>query len=317
MPSFRRVTRFVLYLFALLAAVVAAIVAVFARLLITPPRQRLWATPADLGLAYEDVHFPARDGLRLSGWFIPAEPEVRGKKATVVLIHGWPWNRLGAASDHPLTQLISKEEVNLLQLAHTIHQAGYHLLAFDLRNHGQSAAAPPVTFGWQEAKDLLGALDYLANRPEVDPNCIGVVGFSMGANTILFSLPQTNLVKAAVAVQPTSPMVFNARYGRSILGPFSKFITPLVQAVYQSAGGLRFNAIEPLFVASGAGDTPILYVQGKGDQWGSVDNVLQIAAATPHSAGLILVDSDGRFGGYQHIINHPEVVLDFFGRHLQ
>jgi dipeptidyl aminopeptidase/acylaminoacyl peptidase len=316
MPSFRQVTRFVLFLFSLLAAVVAAIVAVFARLLINPPRQRLWATPADVGVPYEDVHFPARDGLRISGWFMPAEPEVPGKKATVVLVHGWPWNRLGAAHDHPLTQFISTEEVNLLQLAHTIHQAGYHVLTFDLRNHGQSTAAPPVTFGWQEAKDLLGALDYLANRPEVDPNRIGVVGFSMGANTILFSLPQTNLVKAAVAVQPTSPAVFNVRYGNSVLGPFSKLITPLVQAVYQSAGGLRFNAIEPVFVASGAGDTPILYVQGKGDQWGSVDNVVQMAAVTPRAEGLLLVDSDGRFGGYQHVVNHPEVVLDFFGRHL-
>lgn len=317
MPSYRRTIRFVLFLFGLLAGVVAAIVAVFARLLINPPRSRLWATPADLGLAYEDVHFPARDGVRISGWFVPAEGEAADKKPAVVLVHGWPWNRLGAANDSPLTKLLGNEPVDLLRLAHTLHHAGYHVLSFDLRNHGQSAAASPVTFGWQEAKDLLGALDCLASRPDVDSGRLGVVGFSMGANTILFSLPHTNLVRAAVAVQPTSPTVFNERYGRAKLGAFSKVIDPLVQMVYQSAGGLPFSAIEPVFVASGAGDTPILYVQGKGDNWGSVDNVIQIAAVTPRVEGLLLVDSDGRFGGYQHVIDHPEVVLDFFGRYLK
>ena len=65
---------------------------------------------------------------------------------------------------------------------------------FDLRNHGESAAHPPVTFGQSEADDLLGALAYLSARPDVDPARLAAIGFSMGANAILYALPQTCLL---------------------------------------------------------------------------------------------------------------------------
>jgi fermentation-respiration switch protein FrsA (DUF1100 family) len=41
-------------------------------------------SPADHGLAYEDVHFQSRDGLRLGGWFIPAN----SARGTVIFCHG-------------------------------------------------------------------------------------------------------------------------------------------------------------------------------------------------------------------------------------
>ena len=46
-------------------------------------------------MAYEDVTFPALDGVRLSGWHIPAAQSTPGSAPTVVMVHGWPWNRLG------------------------------------------------------------------------------------------------------------------------------------------------------------------------------------------------------------------------------
>jgi hypothetical protein len=44
------------------------------------------ATPADLGLRYEDVRFTTDDGVTLSGWLIPAARETH---AAVVLMHGY------------------------------------------------------------------------------------------------------------------------------------------------------------------------------------------------------------------------------------
>src|SRR5690348_10887335 len=38
-----------------------------------PPRKALTRTPADLGVAHENVTFPTEEGLTLSGWFIPAK----------------------------------------------------------------------------------------------------------------------------------------------------------------------------------------------------------------------------------------------------
>jgi len=202
--------------------------------------------------------------------------------------------------------------VQLLQLALALQRSGFNLLMFDLRNHGQSARSMPVTFGWREADDLLGALDYVSARDDVDAQRIGVIGFSMGANALLFGLPRTDLIGAAIAVQPTSPTVFSARYGARILGPLSKVVLPLVELVYRLAGGLRFSAIEPVFACGGSGDTPVLFVQGKGDTWGSPANVAAMVAASPSQVEPLYVDSSGHFGGYRYVIDNPELVEAYF-----
>jgi len=88
MHSFRRAIRLFLLIVGALAGMVTVVAAYMVKMLIRPPRQRLWASPADLGMPFEDVHFPARDGLRLSGWFIPAKlSEDQQPKATLLLIH--------------------------------------------------------------------------------------------------------------------------------------------------------------------------------------------------------------------------------------
>ncbi len=316
MNLFRRVMRWFFLLLGIVAGLATAVAAFFARRLIHPPRQRLWGAPGDLGLAYEDIQFPAQDGIRLSGWFIPAKADSVRDGATVILLHGWPWNRLGLTADDIVSGLDGSKPVDLLRLALALHRDGYHLLMFDLRNHGESAAAEPVTFGWQEANDLLGALTYLNGRTEVNPNRIGAVGFSMGANAILYALPQTELIKAAVAVQPTSPNVYARRYGADILGPLGKAVTPLTELMYQAAGGLRFGAMQPAFPAAGAGQTPVLFVQGDGDRWGSPQDVAEMAARTPQAHGPLLTESVHRFDGYQYVIDHPETVTAFFEEQL-
>ncbi|MCP4427850.1 MAG: alpha/beta hydrolase [Chloroflexi bacterium] len=316
MNLFRRVMRWLFLLVGVLAGLATAVAAFFAQRLIRPPRQRLWATPGDLGLAYEDVQFPARDGIRLSGWFIPAPADSLRQGATILLTHGWPWNRLGLTADDTVSGLDGSKPVDLLRLALALHRDGYHLLMFDLRNHGESAASEPVTFGWLEANDLLGALAYLNGRAEVDAERIGAAGFSMGANTILYTLPQTNMIEAAVVVQPTSAAVYARRYGTDILGPLGHVVTPLAELMYRAAGGLRFGALQPAFPASGAGPTPVLYIQGKGDRWGSPQDVADMVARTPQAHGPLFTDGVHRFDGYQYVIDHPETVMTFFEEHL-
>jgi uncharacterized protein len=313
MSQFYRAIRLVLALLGFALGLAFSLAAYFARLMINPTRQRLWASPADIGLPYQDIHFPAHDGVRLAGWFIPTADEVR---PTVVLVHGWPWNRLGTAAETMLDDISGASPVDFLRLILALHRAGYHVMTFDLRNHGRSAAAPPVTFGYLEANDLIGAMDYLGGRQDVAQHQIGVVGFSMGANTVLYTLPRRQGIKAAVVVQPVSANSFAYRYGADLLGPFVHLVLPITKLFYHLAGGLRLSALEPIFAASGAGNTPVLYVQGTGDRWGRVQYVAQMAALTPRAADPVLIETQHRFGGYQHVINNPEIVLDFLQKHL-
>jgi pimeloyl-ACP methyl ester carboxylesterase len=232
------------------------------------------------------------------------------------LLHGSPWNRLGTTAANILTDLPGSSPVQLLQLVYALNKAGYHLFMFDLRNHGQSASSGPMTFGLGEANDLLGALDYLAGRQDVDVESIGVMGFSVGANTILFTLPRTRLIKAAVAVQPIIPAEFSHRFAHNLLGLFGKLAVPLAELMYRVAGGLRFSAMDPAFAVAGATDTPVLFVQGNGDPWGSIENVTLMAEHTPGAVEPLLVDTSDRFEGYQHIISHPEIVDSFLRQYL-
>jgi dipeptidyl aminopeptidase/acylaminoacyl peptidase len=316
MNLFRRMLRLLFVLAGLLAGLVALLAAIFTRQIVSPPRLRLWVTPGELGMPYDNVQFPALDGIRLSGWFIRAPADSRRKGATIILVHGWLWNRLGTTAVTLLDKLTNSQPVELIRLAHVLHQDGFNVLMFDLRNHGESAAAPPVTFGIEESKDLLGAVAFVKTHAEVDPQRIGAIGFSMGGNTVLYTLAQMREIQAAVAVQPTSLGVFAGRYGRDNLGPLSYLILPLVELLYRMQGGRPFADIRPAAAAAHAGQTPVLFIQGNGDAWGSAADVAQMAAATPNPSGPLYVESTHRYDGYQYLLHNPQIATAFFEQHL-
>lgn len=316
MDSFRRTLRSVLLLAGFIMGLATAVALFFTRYLVRPPRQRLWSVPTDLGMEYEEVQFPAQDGVRLSGWFLPALATSRRKGATLVLVHGWPWNRLGNTADDLLSNFSGSTPVDLLRLAYALHHAGFHVLMMDLRNHGLSAEKPPVMFGREEAKDLLGALAYLNGRSDVAANRLGVIGFSMGANTVLYSLPHTKQIQAAVLVQPTSAGVFAPRFAAHLLGVFSRLVFPLTELFYRLAGGVAFTELQPAQVARQAGQTPLLFIQGSGDPWGSVADVMEMTAVTPNVSGPLIVETTERYGGYQYLVENPQIAVAFFEQHL-
>lgn len=313
MSTFQRAVRILIGLGITAATSILVVALALARQLIRPTRRPLWAWPRDVGLAFEDVEFPARDGARLSGWFIPAS--ATGPRPAVILVHGWRWNRLGTSAESLADSIAGVAPIDLLHLAHALQRAGYHVLMFDLRNHGRSAGVRPMTFGLQEANDVLGAVDYLLTRPAVDPARIGAVGFSIGANAILFSLAHTSAVRTAVLVQPSSPQLFAPRFAADLFGALGGPILWMAQKLYRLVGGPALKTVEPLQIAPNV-SIPVLYIQGSRDRWGSVDNVAALAAATPHALPPVFVDVHLRYDGYRHIITQPRLVTDFLWQNL-
>jgi len=114
-------------------------------------------TPAERGLSYQEVTFPATDGARLSGWYLPSR-----NGAAVALLHGAGSTR---AAVLPQAQVLARH--------------GYGVLLYDARGHGRSAGRA-MDFGWYGDQDASGAVTFLTGRPDVDPTRIGVVGMSMG-----------------------------------------------------------------------------------------------------------------------------------------
>jgi pimeloyl-ACP methyl ester carboxylesterase len=139
--------------------------------------------PQRLGFQYQEATFSSRDGLELSGWFIPPK-----NRATIVLCHGFGGNRLMVG---PIARLLIRH--------------GFGVLMFEFRAHGRSQG-DLSTWGWLEINDLHGALDYLSKHPEVDNTHIGALGYSLGGQVVLRTAPGNHLLKA-VAVEGPSPAV--------------------------------------------------------------------------------------------------------------
>ena len=93
-------------------------------------------------LAFEDVSFDARDGVPLSGWWVPAE----GAKGTVVLVHG-----------------LNRSRIEMVRKVPFVHSQGWNALLFDLRRHGKSGGTVR-SLGYHEREDVLGAFDLARKR---------------------------------------------------------------------------------------------------------------------------------------------------------
>ena len=148
-----------LFAASLLILALAVVLHLFTRALVTPFRSPVIISPARYGLPYHQITLSTADGLKLRGWYIPgSRPEA------IILVHGIHANR-------------SQLWPEALPLA----QAGYHLLMFDLRGHGQSDDSE-LTYGFREALDVQAAIDFLSTMPGVER--IGALGFSLGGAVV-------------------------------------------------------------------------------------------------------------------------------------
>jgi uncharacterized protein len=287
---------------------------VMTKLMTNARRAPLTRTPAEAGLEFENAAFPAADGVGLKGWFIPSGLAEPGP--AIVFVHGWMWNRLGNVA-HQVKGL-KDADVDFLPAAKGLHDAGFHVLLFDVRWHGESDRGPkPLTYGPVEARDYIGAVRYLRSRPEVDGERIGAIGTSMGGNIVIYGTPEVQPIKALMAIQPTRLAVFNSNFMRTELGPLGPPMTKPMELVYAALRTPRPGKHDPAVPARKLGDTVVQYVQGTGDPWGRMDIVEEFASVTPGNAGpVIKFPSAGRYEGYGYISERVPEVVAFFKQHL-
>jgi uncharacterized protein len=144
-----------------LAVLYAGLSALGARFSMEIRRVPVKGSPDDVGLAYEDVAFPSRDGaVRLRGWFLPGK-----RDRAILIVHGGDENRID-------------ENVATLPLARDLVAKGYAVLTFDLRGRGESEGRGLSLSNIEP--DIGGAMDYLAGRG-YPPESVGMLGFCSGA----------------------------------------------------------------------------------------------------------------------------------------
>jgi pimeloyl-ACP methyl ester carboxylesterase len=270
-------------------------------------------TPAEVDLAYEDVAFKAGDGVDLKGWFIPGGTN---PGPAIVVIHGWMWNRLGNKGGQVP---VDDRDVDFLPVTRSLHDAGFHVLLFDLRKHGESGKGRGLlSFGPLEARDFMGAVAYLRSRADVDGQRIGALGISMGGSIALHGAPYAQPIKAILAYQPSTVKVFNGNFCRDQFGGFlgSLFDVP-VELSYRITRTPPPSRQYPGTPASQLDGTLVHYAQGTGDKWGSLEDVQSMQAITPNTTGPVeQFPSTGRYDGYRYVMERREFIADFFTKNL-
>ncbi|MDO8480837.1 MAG: alpha/beta fold hydrolase [Nanoarchaeota archaeon] len=167
---------------------------------IRPIRHIADKNPGEVGLSYENVTFTSTDNLMLKGWFIPSAKQ----KGTIVLVHGYNGNR------------------GSLDMADYFHRAGYAILLFDFRGHGESEG-DLISFGYYESRDVIGAVNYLKQRGDVDMSRVYGLGQSMGSVALVYAERQQPSFRGLVLESLFTDFYENsARRFESVYG-FPKF----------------------------------------------------------------------------------------------
>ena len=156
---------------AVLVGFFVAVPTLFAVDFLAKPRASI--NQAALGLPHERVAFPASDGVRLAGWYVPSR-----NGAAIVLVHGGGGDRQGTVLH-----------------ARMLAKAGYGVLLYDARGRGESAGHENAA-GWQWDRDVRGAVSFLTSRG-IDH--IGLLGLSTGAEAVVTEAASDKRVDAVVA----------------------------------------------------------------------------------------------------------------------
>ncbi len=287
---------------------------IFSRLLIYSHRQPVVRSPAEYGMTYEDVSFRSSDGLLLEGTFVPGK-----KKGIIVITHPFPFNRYGFMAKYQGLVTRLKPDVDLLRTAREINRAGYSVLMFDFRNHGESESGITAV-GLNEYRDVVGALEYIRSRSDLAAQPVGFVSFCMGANATIIAMskaPESFFnAKCLVAVQPVSMAIFLRCYVRRTYTALGLVLIPLVERMCKWQGGYAFDTLTPLPYC---GDIPVptLYVQARSDPWTELDDIRSFYRATPEPRELWLLDEEmKRFDAYNYVGHHCERIVDFIGKYI-
>ena len=132
----------------------------------------------------ERVTFPS-DGLELSGVLHTPDGGAAGQRRPAFLVlHGF-----GSNKDSGNSRVVSR----------TLAELGYVTLRFDFRGCGESEGPRGRTICLEQVEDTQHALSFMATRPEVDGERVGVIGSSFGAAVAIYAAGVDARVAACIS----------------------------------------------------------------------------------------------------------------------
>lgn len=227
--------------------------------------------PGGIGLAFEPVAFASlADGTPLRGWYLPA-PAPTGR--TIVIVPGIDADRrVGGVT---------------LALAPSLLDAGFDLIAFDLRGEGESGEGP-ITFGARERGDVLAAVALARERGATR---VGVLGFSLGSGAAILATAASDDIDALATDSAFADLTDVLHHELEVNLHLPAPVAAYALLFYPLLSGTDPATVSPQSVIGSIAPRPVLLIHGTDDTTVPVaDSERLLAAADPATTERWLVE---------------------------
>lgn len=151
--------------------------------IVCPLRSFIFKPPDEYGMEYQELVIPSDDGVPLEAWYIPAKEK---SDKLIIFNHPMPMCRAGFPRHFgmPWAVFDAVEIDFIIQYKH-LTDAGYNVLTYDIRNHGNSGVANGSISGignW-EWRDCVGVKKWVDAHPELGKMTVGLYSQCMGGFT--------------------------------------------------------------------------------------------------------------------------------------
>ncbi|MEO1418378.1 MAG: alpha/beta hydrolase [Bacteroidota bacterium] len=284
----------------------------------TPPRTPILRTPSDYGMAFEEVSFTTEDGVGVKGWFIPAD-----SNKVIISNHFSPANRYGFAGHLEGLGFAGGFEVNFLPRYKALHEAGYSVLAYDLRSHGESGDGKDNIsgVGYYEWQEVLASIAYIKQREDTANSDISLMSMCMGANATINAMEKKPEVfediKSLIAIAPLKGQTTIERQSEQ-MGIAPDAALEAFEPIYSDITGLTVadHNIIPKFKHV---HLPTFFFQVRDDsnsRWSDVQEMYELTPVEDKKI-LYMEGTPLRFKGYNYFSDHPEEMIEWFDAHMK
>ncbi len=283
-----------------------------------PPRTPIFRTPAEYGLEYEEISFITADGVTIKGWFIPGD-----SNNVIISNHFSPGNRYGFAGHMEGLDFAGGFEVNFLPRYKALHEAGYNVLTYDLRSHGESGnGADNISgVGYYEWQEVLASIEYVKSRADTAKSDISLMSMCMGANATINAMEKEPIafqgIKSFLAIAPlkgqttiekqAEQMGIVASDGVEAFGPIYNHLTGLTIADHNIIPKVKHIKL------------PTFFLQVRDDmnsRWTDVQEMYDNTSVEDKKIHYI-EGTPWRFKGYTYFSEHPEQMVEWFDVHMK
>ena len=292
----------------------------FSYSLLYPMNHPIKEKPDQYDMKYEDIEFQTEDDITLKGWFIPADSD-----NLIVMVHPGYFSRVGFDPKNQGLARITKIEVKFLPVVKQLNQAGYNIIFFDLRNHGESGKSKNgiVYVGIDEYKDIHAVMNYIDSNPKLKSMNVSFFSMCTGVNaTIIAMKDKPELyqdVKCMLALQPVAANHFIWNMVKNLYTVVTAIImVPLVTIISRLWSGKWFSEMSPLEYCESI-TCPVYFLQAKTDKWANLSDVQQFYDRSPKPKEILFFEEEKplhRFDMYNYFGEKPEVMLNYYKKYV-